>query len=134
MRVCAPITPPPAFRTGRDGGSHDFGIVQGVAHVVCVQATATTAADGDQIVRCRAVRSQCHAEGRSLTTRVWSQNEKPRRWRDAVSKFRAAMAADNLKLTDCLPQRQTDCNRKTRFFGRESFARPKLQEPRGLKQ
>ena len=128
--------PCPEPPTNRDIGRNRFifGIVRRVAHVVCVQATATTAADGDQIVRSCAVRSQCHAERRSLTTRAWSQNEKPRRWSDAVSEFRAAMAADKLKSIICLPQRQTDCNRKMRFFGRDFFARRKLQEPRGLKQ
>ena len=111
-----------------------FGIVRSAPHVVCVQATATRAADGDQIVRFGTDRSHHRVEGRSLTTGAWSQNAKPRRWRDAVSEFRAAMAAGNLKITNCLPQRQTECNRKLRFFGREPFARLKLQEPRGLKQ
>lgn len=128
--------PCPEPPTSRDIGRNRcfFGIVGRAPHVVCVQETATRAADGDQIVRCRAERSHHHVEGRSLTTRAWSQNEKPRRWSDAVSEFRAAMAADKFKRIICLPQRQTDCNRKMRFFGREPFARLKLQEPKGLKQ
>ena len=81
MRDCAPIMPPPAFRPGRDAGSHDFGIVSLGADVVCVHAPATRAAGVDQIVRSCAVRSQCHAEGRSLTTTAWSPNTKPRRWK-----------------------------------------------------
>ena len=118
--------PCPEPPTNRDIGRNRciFGIVRRAPHVVCVQATATTAADGDQIVRCRAERSHHHGEGRILTTRAWSQNAKPRRWRDAVSKFRAAMAADNLKLTDCLPQRQTDCNRKKAIFRTGAFCPP----------
>lgn len=75
--------PRPEPPTNRDIGRNRciFGIVRRAPHVVCVQATATTAADGDQIVRCRAERSHHRVEGRSLTTRAWSQNEKPRRWK-----------------------------------------------------
>ena len=118
--------PRPEPPTNRDIGRNRFifGIVRRAAHVVCVHTAATRAARRDQIVRSCAVRSQCHAQGRSLTTKAWSPNTKPRRWRGAVSKFRAAMAADNLTLTDCLPQRQTDCNRKTQFFGQECFCPP----------
>ena len=36
MRVSAPITPPPHFRIGTDAWRREFGIVRGVAHVVCV--------------------------------------------------------------------------------------------------
>lgn len=128
--------PRPEPPTDRDIGRNRsiFGIVRRAAHVVCVHTAATRAARRDQIVRSCAVRSQCHAQGRSLTTKAWSPNTKPRRWRGAVSEFRAAMAADKFKLTICLQQRQTDCNRKKRFFGREPFARLKLQDRRGLKQ
>ena len=75
--------PRPEPPTNRDIGRNRsiFGIVRRVAHVVCVHTAATRAARRDQIVRSCAVRSQCHAQGRSLTTKAWSPNTKPRRWK-----------------------------------------------------
>lgn len=121
MRVCAPITPPPAFRTDKDAGSHDFAIVPRAAHVVCVHAAATRAADGDQIVRSRAVRSQCHAEGRCLTQTAYAENETAPLVAARSSNSICGQTVDVQFLKPRLLQPATECNRKKRFFGQGLF-------------
>ena len=118
--------PCPEPPTNRDIGRNRFifGIVRRAPHVVCVQATATRAADGDQIVRCRAERSHHHVEGRSLTTGAWSQNAKPRCWKQRGFGIPGGDGRGQIKLNICLPQRQTECNRKKAIFRTGIFCPP----------
>lgn len=77
-----------------------------------------------------ATRSRGNApDGANSTTkggasrRLTDHKEKPRRWRDAVSEFRAGWAA-NIYLTVCIHQLATQRNRKMRFFGQGPFLPP----------
>ncbi len=121
MKLSAPTRLPPTFRTDKDAGSHDFAIVPRAAHVVCVHAAATRAADGDQIVRSRAVRSQCHAEGRCLTQTAYAENETAPLVAARSSNSICGQTVDIKFRKPCLLHPAPECNRKKRFFGQGLF-------------
>lgn len=131
MRVCAPVMPPPPFRIGTDAASFDFGIVPRTAYVVCLRVPATSAAGRDQIVRSRAVRSQCQAEGRCHTQTAYAENETAPLVA-ARSSNSICGQTDNLYLNPCLRQPASECNRKKRFFGQGAFCLQQRRNRQGI--
>lgn len=126
--------PRPEPPTNRDIGRNRciFGIVRRVPHVVCVQATATRAADGDQIVRCRAERSQCHVEGRCLTQTAYAENETAPLVAARFSNSICGQTVDNKFRKPRLLHPATECNRKMRFFGQGLFWLQQRRKRQGI--